>query len=83
MLFTEIASVYFLNHTKQLKVLWEKKPEFSNFKAGGTYGNHPVFKGQSVSDFTPHFHRRQFVSPYYAPSSYCGCKKKKGAEKER
>jgi len=62
MLFTEITDVYFLNHMKT-KVLWEKKPEFCNFKAGGTYGNHPVLKGQSISDFMSHFPRRVFVSP--------------------
>jgi len=64
-LFTEITGVYFLNYTKKLNVLWEKKPEFCNFKAGGTNGNHPVLEGQSVSDFTYHFHRRLFVSPQH------------------
>jgi hypothetical protein len=82
-LFTEVIGVYFLIHMKRLRVLWEKKPEFCNFKAGGIEGNHPVLKGQSISDFASHFHRTLFVSPYYATSSYCGCKKKKGTKKER
>jgi hypothetical protein len=55
MSFTEVTGVYFLTNMKQLKVLWEKKPEFCNFKAGGTYSSHPVLKGHSIRDFTSYF----------------------------
>jgi hypothetical protein len=81
MLFTEITRVYFLNHMNKLKVLWDKKLEFCNFKAGGTNGDHPVLEGQSVSDFTYHFHRRLFVSPQHL--LILRMQGKKGMRKER
>jgi len=46
MFFTKTTGVYLSDHMKQLKVLWEKKPEFYSFKAGCICGNHPVLKGQ-------------------------------------
>ena len=63
MLFTEIIAVYFINHMEQLKVLWRKKPEFCNFKAGSADSNHSVLQGQALSNFKSHFHLRPLISP--------------------
>jgi hypothetical protein len=52
MLYKEIISVYFENHTEHITALSGQNSEFSHVKAGGTYNNHHALRDRSYDIYS-------------------------------